>query len=475
MRRSLERVLPIFSLGVVATAVPITVLLVFGRVMVMVPMKVHFAVVAVAGLAAFGAAIALTVAGVRRGEGRAVLVGAAFSVMASMLFVHALATPSVLIGANGLVQLAGAANLPAGAAILALSAFPPLRRPASVAPLLAMQGLVLGLIGVVAVIGLADPAAIPILPGPGGRPADAVIAFGTLALGLLAYRAGRTFLLTRRGGDLSVVIGVFWLGCALAGLLSFGYMDFGFWVAHVLEVSGLVLVGMPVALDLRHGAQSYPLAGDLSAIRLVAEEEAFLGPRVRALLVRLAEKDAYTEAHTRAVSLLAVQLGERLGLSPVRLRTLAIGALLHDVGKLSVPDEILQKPGPLTDEEFAVIRRHPLWGDELLAELGGFGVGVRTLVRSHHERLDGEGYPDGLTARELDLETRILTVCDVYDALVSKRVYRDAWTQERALALLREQAGSAFDPACVAALDATLLRAGETTSAGPVRLRAASA
>jgi HD-GYP domain-containing protein (c-di-GMP phosphodiesterase class II) len=306
------------------------------------------------------------------------------------------------------------------------------------------------------VVGLADPGAIPVLPGPGGGPAEIVIAAGLLVFGVLAYRAGRTYLLTRRSGDLSVVIGVVWLACALAGLLTYGYMDFGFWLAHGLEVGGLVLVGVPVALDLHRGAQSYPLAGDLSAVRLVADEEAFLGARVRALLVRLAGKDAYTEVHTRAVSLLAVQIGERLGLSPLRLRTLAVGALLHDIGKLAVPDEILQKPGPLTDDEFDVIRRHPGWGDELLAELGGFGHGVRALVLNHHERLDGKGYPRGLTADRLELETRILTVCDVYNALVSKRVYRDAWPQERALALLHEESGTAFDPVCVAALEAVL-------------------
>jgi hypothetical protein len=471
----LERTLPVAAIAVAAAAVPAGIMAAAGRTMVMMPMALHFAIVAVAGLAALGAGLALTLAGKHRRDGRAVLVGAAFSGMASMLFVHALATPSILIGANGLVQLAGAANLPVGAAVLVLSAVPALRRPASVAPLLVLQGALLAGVAGIAVVGLADPAAIPSMPGPGGRPAEVVVGFGLLAFGLLAYRAGRTYLLTRRRGDLSVVVGVVWLACALAGLLTFGYMDFGFWVAHALEVGGLVLVGVPVALDLRSGAQSYALVGDLSAMRLVAEEEEFLGARVRALLVRLAEKDAYTEEHTRAVSLLAVQIGERLGLSPVRLRTLAIGALLHDMGKLSVPDAILQKPGPLTDDELAVIRRHPVWGDELVAELGGFGAGVRAIVLDHHERLDGKGYPRGLEAGEIDLETRIITVCDVYDALVSNRVYRDAWPRERALALLREESGTAFDPDCVAALEAVLERepAGEPAVAPALRLAAA--
>ena len=132
------------------------------------------------------------------------------------------------------------------------------------------------------------------------------------------------------------------------------------------ELIGIGLVGVPVALDLHRGAQSRPLAGDLRASELVSAADAFMGPTVRALLVRLAHKDDYTAEHTRGVALRAVQVGEELGLAPVRLRELAIGGLLHDVGKLAVPNEILQKPGALTDDEFDVIKRHPELGSELV-------------------------------------------------------------------------------------------------------------
>jgi HD-GYP domain-containing protein (c-di-GMP phosphodiesterase class II) len=126
--------------------------------------------------------------------------------------------------------------------------------------------------------------------------------------------------------------------------------------------------------------------------------------------------------------------------------------LLHDVGKLSVPNAILNKPGRLTDEEFAEIRRHPGAGRKLLAELGGFPPLVLDLVESHHERLDGGGYPNRIPAGELDVAVRILTVADVYDALTADRVYREAWPSERAIALLEDETGTAFDPECVAAL-----------------------
>jgi HD-GYP domain-containing protein (c-di-GMP phosphodiesterase class II) len=137
---------------------------------------------------------------------------------------------------------------------------------------------------------------------------------------------------------------------------------------------------------------------------------------------------------------------------------LATGGLLHDIGKLSVPDRVLRKPGPLTDEEFAEVKRHPENGMDLLQEIGGFPSGVIAVVRDHHERLDGSGYPFGAREEHLELEARILAVCDVYDALVSKRVYRDAWSAERAVTLLREGAGTQFDRRVVAALERVLAR-----------------
>jgi HD-GYP domain-containing protein (c-di-GMP phosphodiesterase class II) len=175
-------------------------------------------------------------------------------------------------------------------------------------------------------------------------------------------------------------------------------------------------------------------------------------------MVDLAEKDQSTEEHTRRVAMLACAVGEELKLQRATLRHLAIGGLLHDMGKLRVPSEILCKPGALAPEEFDAIKRHPEDGALLLGDLGGFAPEVLALVLDHHERLDGGGYPRGLQGDCLGIATRVLTVCDVYDALVSHRVYRPAWSQERALGLLREESGSAFDPDCVAALERVLER-----------------
>ena len=452
-----ERNLSLLLVLGACAAGPAAVLHFFGGRDVQISSNVHFLPIAVsAGLAAV-AAVALTLAGARRGDGRSVIVGTAFSTMAAMLAVHGLTTPGMLVGDNGVVAFSGAATLPLGGAVLALAAIPELRGRSAVRPLLWTQVAVLLAIAGLGAAGIAFPSLVPSVPEPSSPAAMLLLGLGLAFYGVIAVRAARTLLLTRRRADLLVVFGLALLAAAVVPALLMSYLDFGWWLGHLFELVGIGLVGVPVALDLHRGAQSRPLAGDLGGTELVAAADAFLGPQVRALLRRLAEKDAYTAEHTRSVALLAVRVGEELGLAPARLRELAIGALLHDIGKLSVPNGILQKPAALTEDEFAVIRRHPDWGRELVLQLG-FGTQVARLVSDHHERLDGSGYPRGLRESELDLETRVLMTCDIYDALLSTRVYRDAWTPERAIGLLRGESGSELDPRCVEALERVVAR-----------------
>ena len=416
----------------------------------------HLAIVAIAALVAAIASAGLTRAGVRRRDGRTVLLGTAFSTMTAMLAVHGLATPGVLFGPNGVVAVAGGTSLPAGAAVLALTALPGLRSTRSMAPLLALQAALAVAVLVLGAAGLLWPDLVPAVPASGSPEAKVLMLVGVTLFGLLTNRALRTFALTRRPSDLVVAIGCAWLALASVATLTSVPGTLGFYLGHALELAGVVLLVVPAALDLRRGGASRPLVGDLTAAELVASEEAYLGARVRALMVRLGEHDGSTEGHSRRVALLAVRVGEALGLPAATLRHLAVGGLLHDIGKLAVPRAILRKPNKLTDAEYAEVKRHPEAGERLLRELGGFPAEVHRLVGEHHERLDGAGYPAALGGGQLEIGPRILAVCDVYDALVSDRVYRQAWTPERALGLLRTEAGSAFDGACVESL-ATVL------------------
>ncbi len=447
-----ERHAAVLLLGVTAAAVPAVVHVLAGNIKVHFTGTTHFYAVGFSALVAAVAAVGLTAIGAKRNDTRTVIVGTAFAVMASLLALHGFATPDVIVDGYGVVAITGGATLPAGALILLLSVVPLPRALRSVRSLLALQGVLLVVVIGLGIAALVWPSLLPAVPAPKSNPAIALLVIGLMAYALLSWRALRTFLLTQRALDLVVVVGLVWLGTALVPALTMDFTQLGWWMGHELELDGILLVGLAVAVDLARAAQSRPLAGDLRSSELVASEDIFLGSHVRALTVRLADKDAYTERHTRRVALLAVQVGEALGLSAGRLRTLAIGGLVHDIGKLSVPDTILKKPGALEDDEYEVVQRHPEWGNRLLSELGGFSDAVRNLVRDHHERLDGKGYPNGLTAAELDLDTRILTVCDVYDALISKRVYREAWSHEQAMELLRRETGTAFDQRCVEAL-----------------------
>jgi putative nucleotidyltransferase with HDIG domain len=162
--------------------------------------------------------------------------------------------------------------------------------------------------------------------------------------------------------------------------------------------------------------------------------------------------DAYTGAHTRSVVGLAVEVARELGLDAERQRNVEFGALLHDVGKIAVPKAIINKPGELNDREWSIIRTHTIEGQRMLERIGGRMRDVGFIVRSSHERWDGGGYPDGLSADAIPLEARIVAACDAFNAMTTTRPYRRALSAELARAELRANAGTQFDPEVVRAL-----------------------
>jgi len=165
-------------------------------------------------------------------------------------------------------------------------------------------------------------------------------------------------------------------------------------------------------------------------------------------------RDAYTGSHSGRVAELAARIATRIGVDPEQVELTRLAASLHDLGKLAIPEEILRKPGPLTEPERIVLERHPQIGFRMLESLGVDPVA--DWVLHHHERWDGSGYPDGLPGEQIPLGARIIFVADAYDAMTSERIYRRRVSSEQAVAELQRCAGSQFDPEIVDAFAAEL-------------------
>jgi response regulator RpfG family c-di-GMP phosphodiesterase len=184
-------------------------------------------------------------------------------------------------------------------------------------------------------------------------------------------------------------------------------------------------------------------------------EELFLAS-LQSLADALEVKDAYTWGHSTRVSRYAVGIARELGVAPTLLEQLELGSRLHDIGKIGVREDVLNKDGALTDEEYAHVMEHPVIGWRLLAPLLRDMPHALAVVRSHHERFDGRGTPDEMRGHEIPLEARITAVADSFDAMTSGRVYRPGMNVEDAVAELRRCAGLQFDPAVVAAFERAL-------------------
>lgn len=171
---------------------------------------------------------------------------------------------------------------------------------------------------------------------------------------------------------------------------------------------------------------------------------------LKALVAALGTRDSETHGHSDRVVRFSLRLGRELELSAEEMRSLEFGAMLHDIGKIGVPDAVLRKPSGLTEGEWELMRQHPLYGEEILREIE-FLKGAARLVGQHHERWDGRGYPHGLKGEAIDLNARIFAVVDAFDAMVSNRVYRNGTAYANARAELERCAGSQFDPRVVEA------------------------
>jgi len=207
------------------------------------------------------------------------------------------------------------------------------------------------------------------------------------------------------------------------------------------------------AADYRrlHAAYQQSLRYAEDVRRLYRQMQRAICQSLLGLANALEAKDPYTRGHSERVAALSRRLASAMGVAPAVVDTVGQAGLLHDIGKIGVPEAILRKPRSLSSEEWQIMRGHPVIGAQIVAPFEFF-EGAARVIRHHHERWDGSGYPDGLMGEDIPLEARIVAVADVFDALTSERSYRPALTREAARALLLQEAGRTLDKTIVAVL-----------------------
>jgi hypothetical protein len=425
----------------------------------------RFHIVVVSAIAGCALLVALATAVAASDDGRPtpILLALGCVCVGVLMLAHGLTTPGILgrptnlwVGRLGTLALAGfagflgAAAWDAGPVARAVARRP---RAALVVPIVVL--------GVGAATVVAFPTALS-----GTRPLPAedrirslVQGASIVALLLTGGTHWRRWRLGRDRIELSLVLAS-WL--AMSAILSLGFGELwrlSWWDYHLYLLAGFASCSWAVVTGYR---RSRSLRGALAGVtvRDPLEQLARGHPEALDALIGAVEaKDPYTHGHSGRVAELSARMGLRLGLTPEALRGLHQGAFLHDVGKIGVPDRVLNKPGELTGDEWALIERHPAAGWDLASRARSLR-GSLTAIRHHHERWDGSGYPDGLAGADIPIAGRIVAVADVWDALTSERAYRPAWSLDRALSHIVAAREILFDPTCVDAFLDALREAG---------------
>ena len=332
--------------------------------------------------------------------------------------------------------------------------------PAAIVPLAVVAALALGRLTDV-VTGEIPPSRLLFTPGnawfavgpalvfalAGVEPRDAALPLLLLALGaqfVCDFSASTVRYTIAREASLSVQLRESWwvylIDAALSGVGLLAAEQ-----VNTAPASVLLLVPLLAVLAFFAHERRERLEGLLELGQAYRGTALVLGDVVEA-------DDGYTGQHCKSVVTLSLEVAQQLNLGPRQRRNLEFGALLHDVGKIAIPKPIINKPGPLDPEEWVIIRTHTIEGQRMLDRVGGFMREVGLIVRSHHERWDGGGYPDGLGAEAIPLEARIIACCDSWNAMRTDRPYRTALSHDVALAELRSNSGTQFDPRVVDAL-----------------------
>ncbi len=427
-----------------------TALAVFGpsRHVVWASPVALFVVVTIAASLCVFAAAAVIVAGHRRDLAEVGLLGTGLLVVSILPLVHGLTAPGVLYGPNQAVMTSAFLALP-----MALGSWSPLalrHRPfgAWAARRWRVWCAAWSVLATGVAVALLVKPQITVVPT--GTPAwivATVVAQVSIMTVLSRQQLGH-YELSLRASALVASLALVLLAATALVWLGAPVFSVGWWLVHGLDIAGVLGGCAGAHRGHRLGRTTTEVLAPVLAHDPLVALEVGLSPVVHRFVAALETKDPITRDHVVRTAALAVRVGQRLGMSASRLRRLSLGALLHDIGKLETPDELLNKPARLTPDEFLTIQRHTIAGDALVRAVPAL-VPIAPLVRGHHERMDGAGYPDGLAGESIPLEARIIAVCDAFDAMAHTRQYRQGMGGERAAAILREHAGSQWDATIV--------------------------
>jgi HD-GYP domain-containing protein (c-di-GMP phosphodiesterase class II) len=295
-----------------------------------------------------------------------------------------------------------------------------------------------------------------------------------LTLGILGFSAWRYFqaFLFARLPSQAAMVTVMVLLMEVQVSMTFGtFWHYSWWIYHGLYGVSFIILFAGWAIEVKRAGSVRVLSEALSMRDAISLLNRGYSQPIADLIDAIEWKDLYTLGHVRRVATYAVMTGKEYGLSSLELRALALGAQMHDVGKIGVPDRILTKPSLLTPEERAVIQEHSQRGFEIASKVKALTPALDG-IRFHHERVDGAGYPLGLSGNEIPLQARIIAVADAFDAMTSGRVYQPAVQYEAAFAEMERCSGSHFDAGCVQAFKKAMQRVRDSA---PVEQGAAGA
>lgn len=407
------------------------------------PITLFIVVLATMALAAVSSGMLISRAK-RTNEAELGYLGLFFFTISVLLLAHAITTPGVLFSEN---ETSSATSFWAVPAALVVGVPAVLSRTSAGRSVDTewrqwVSTLQYSIVALSAMV-LIFPRLIP-TPVVGSMTTNVVSIVSVFGCAVYSYRHYQLSLIARSTEPLIVAFGYGLAGASMLAWLDGGAYSLSFWVSHFLLMFGTIAATIGALSVYRRTDHVRPLIADIIEIDARCALEVGMEPSVHTFVSGLEEKDPITGDHIIRTTELALIVGPKLGLTGLDLRDLGLTALLHDIGKILIPDVILNKPGELDEREYAIVKRHAQYGAEIVASSTAL-KSIAPAIQAHHEHIDGSGYPNGLRGPQVPLNARIVSVCDAFDALSNTRQYRPDIDREAAIEVLERHAGSQWD------------------------------